>query len=107
MNRLIDIRCSECDYSERDVWKGYQEYGDCAICAAPMERWHRHSSVQGDDIPGGLDIPHGLCWPDGTPRRFYSHSEIKREAQRLGWTNVVTHMPDRGSDKSRHTTRWF
>lgn len=107
MARLIDIQCSACDYTVVDVWREYQQYGTCEKCQEPMTRWHRATAVRGDDIPGGIDIPHGICWPDGTPRRYYSHSEIAKEAKRLGWTNRVEHIPDRGKDTSRHTTRWI
>lgn len=41
--------------------------------------------VIGDDIPGGIDIHHGLCWPDGTPRRFYSKSGIREAAFEEGY----------------------
>jgi hypothetical protein len=54
-----------------------------------------------------MEIRHGICWPDGTPRRYDSRSEMKREAKALGLENTVRHMPaDPGSDKSKHTTRW-
>lgn len=61
-----------------------------------------------DSIPGGVVIEHGLCNLDGTPRTYYSHSEIKKEAERRGFTNVVTHQPSSGSDKNKrgHTSRW-
>lgn len=60
-----------------------------------------------DEIPGGIEIKHGLCHEDGTPRRYYSKSEIMREAKARGMTNYVVHQPVRGSDKSPHTTRWI
>jgi hypothetical protein len=65
-----------------------------------------NSNVIGDDIPGGLEIRHGLCNEDGSPRKYYSHTEIKKEAKRRGMTNRVEHKPLKGSDKSPHTTRW-
>jgi hypothetical protein len=67
-----------------------------------------HNNVIADDIPGGIDIPHALCNEDGSPRRYYSKSEIAREAKKRGWVNCVEHVPDpkSGSDKSKHTTRW-
>lgn len=49
--------------------------------------------VRPDSIPGGLLIHHGLCNPDGTPRRYDSHSEIALECQKRGlvkWTDVWT-----------------
>jgi hypothetical protein len=66
----------------------------------------RTAFVHGDDIPGGLEIRHGLCNADGSPRKYYSKTEIAREAKKRGLTNHVTHVPDKGSDKNKHTTRW-
>lgn len=43
-------------------------------------------SVIGDDIPGGYEVKHGICNPDGTPRKFYSKSELRRAAWENGWT---------------------
>jgi hypothetical protein len=43
-------------------------------------------AVIGDDIPGGIEIRHGICHPDGSPRRFYSKSEIRETARKAGWT---------------------
>jgi hypothetical protein len=64
------------------------------------------NSVIGDDIPGGIEIRHGLCNEDGTPRRYYSKSEMDREAKKRGLVNRVEHIPLKGSDKSPHTTKW-
>lgn len=44
-------------------------------------------SVIGDDIPGGVWIRHGICNPDGTPKKYYSKSEIKKAA----FENNLTH----------------
>lgn len=64
------------------------------------------NSVQADDIPGGIEIRHGLCNEDGSPRRYYSHSEIKKESKRRGLVNIVEHVCPPGTDKSKHTTKW-
>lgn len=64
------------------------------------------NGVVDDSIPGGLEIKNALCNSDGTPKRYDSHSDIKRAAEAAGWTNVVEHIPARGSDKSKHTVRW-
>lgn len=63
-------------------------------------------SVVADEIPGGMEIRHGLCNEDGSPRRYYSKSEMAAEAKRRGLTNYVRHVGLKGSDKSPHTTRW-
>lgn len=109
MTRLIDIECSECDYKEMDIWHTYGEkYGVCLECGAAMGRWHHSTGgVHGDDIPGGIYIPHAICHPDGTPRRFDSKSAIQKAAKEAGWTNVVEHVTPKGTDKSKHTTRWY
>lgn len=60
-----------------------------------------------DEIPGGVWIRHGICNEDGTPRKYYSKSEMVAEAKRRGLVNLVEHVPEHGSDKSRHTVRWI
>lgn len=37
-----------------------------------------------DDIPGGLEVKNGVCWPDGSPRKFYTKSSIKQAAYDAG-----------------------
>lgn len=65
-------------------------------------------AVIDDSIPGGVLIKHGLCNEDGTPRRYYSHTEMRLEAKRRGMFNRVEHVASPGSDKNRgqHTQRW-
>lgn len=46
-----------------------------------------------DSIEGGLEIAHGLCNEDGTPKTYYSRSEIRRACEVKGlipWTDVYT-----------------
>lgn len=40
--------------------------------------------IASDGIPGGLEIKHGICNPDGTPKKYYSKSEIKKAAYDAG-----------------------
>jgi hypothetical protein len=59
------------------------EVGDFPFCP------HPHTDrvlVNGDDIPGGLEIKHGICNPDGTPKKYYSKSEIRKAAFEAGYT---------------------
>lgn len=65
------------------------------------------SGAISDSIPGGVLIDHGICNRDGSPRRYYSKSEMAKEAKARGVTNRVEHIPLRGSDRSPHTTRWI
>jgi hypothetical protein len=62
--------------------------------------------VIGDDIPGGREIRHGLCNEDGSPRTYYTKSEIAKEAKRRGLSNHVTHVTEPGTDKNKWTSRW-
>lgn len=65
----------------------------------------RTSGAHGDEID--VFIKHGLCHPDGTPRRFRSKSELKRVEAQSGMTNYVRHIGTKGGDRSKHTTRWI
>lgn len=65
------------------------------------------TNVIGDDIPGGVLIYHGLCNEDGSPRRYYSKSEMEKEAKRRGLVNMVRHVTAPGTDKSKHTKKWY
>ena len=92
---MEEIKCDKCEK--------VLEIGDFPFCPHP----HEVGFVIGDDIPGGLEIRHGICNEDGSPRKYYSKSEMRAEAKRRGVENVVEHVPERGSDKSKHTTRWI
>lgn len=85
---------------------GEAECPDCGHLSQKI--WKATAEVHGDDIPGGIEIRHGLCNPDGSPRRFYSKSEMAKAAKEAGLVNLVDHRPDprSGSDKSKHTSRW-
>ena len=56
--------------------------GDWPFCKGGHGRYT--GGVIGDDIPGGIEIRHGLCNEDGSPRRYYSHSEIEKECKKRG-----------------------
>lgn len=89
----------------------------CESCNKPIEigdwPWCPHgkgtNNVIGDDIPGGIEIRHGICNPDGSPKKYYSKGEMNKEAKARGVTNIVEHVTDprSGSDKSPFTTRWI
>lgn len=80
----------------------------CKECGAETQRhWFaKPAHVVSDEIPGGMEIRHGLCNEDGSPRRYYSHSEIKAEMKKRDLINWVEHAPPPGTDKSKHTSRW-
>jgi hypothetical protein len=84
-----------CDKCQHDI-----QIGEFPFC--PHDK--QANSVIGDEID--VSIKHGLCHPDGSPRRFTSRAELKREEKRRGMENHVVHIGSKGSDKSKHTTRW-
>jgi len=51
-----------------------EEHG---LYLCPLEP-RRANAVIPDDIPGGVVIEHGICNDDGSPRTYYSRSEMKR-----------------------------
>ncbi len=66
--------------------------GEHGLYRCPLEP-RQAARVRPDSIPGGVLIAHGLCNPDGTPRRFDSQSEIRQACAVKGltpWTDVYT-----------------
>jgi hypothetical protein len=82
------------------------QVGDYPFCGKDGRHLRGANAVIPDDIPGGIVIEHGICHDDGSPRRYYSKSEINRTAKAKGLVNYVRHVGDCGSDKSPFTTRW-
>ena len=83
-----------CDRCYQDETQGEHGVGLC-----PLERRDCAPVVRPDDIVGGLEIFHGLCNEDGTPRTYYSQSEITAECKRRGlvrWTDC--HEANRTKD---------
>lgn len=88
----------------------FEDVVPCQKCGTATRRAilsGRTHNVIGDDIPGGIEIRHGLCNEDGTPRRYYSKSEMAKEAARRGLVNRVEHTTAPGTDKNKNTTRWI
>jgi hypothetical protein len=100
MKKFVDVECPNCLTQVLDAFVTIPDYPTCAKCAEAgstiqMTRLYLPSSVPnvvGDDIPGGVVIHHGVCNEDGTPKKYYSHSEIQKEATRRGLVN----RPERG-----------
>lgn len=75
------------------------DQGEHGLFLCPLEPRRDAAVVWADEIPGGLEIEHGLCNPDGTPRTYYSRSEIKSECERRGlipWSEI--HTEDKTKD---------
>ena len=62
----------------------------CPSCSGPTtvidDRGDRAAVVVGDSFPGGFYAEHGVCHPDGSPRRFDSRTELKRALNEAGLT---------------------
>jgi hypothetical protein len=59
----------------------------CPACGGAQQRLEplgeqKAPTVIGDEID--VTIPHGLCYDDGTPRRFRSRSELKAAERAKG-----------------------
>ena len=74
---------NECDRCYKPI-DNPEEHG---LMLCPLEpRRTPTPGVATDDIPGGIQIRHGLVNPDGSPRTFYSKTEIRRAANEAGLT---------------------
>ena len=58
--------------------------GEHGLWRCPLEPRRTAPTVWPDDIPGGVEIRNGLCHEDGSPRRFYSRSEIRAACEVKG-----------------------
>jgi len=104
---MYDLTCKN-GHEQYNLLLKLGERPPCPECAEPTETlWKSASGVSTDDIPGGMEIRHGLCNEDGSPRRYYSKSEMAKEAKRRGLENRVRHVSAPGTDKAPHTTRWI
>ncbi len=76
---------------------------DCPTCGAKTtlsdNRTNQAHGIITDDIPGGLDVPNAICNPDGSPKRYYSKSSIRKAANDAGWTIA-------GETPKIERTRW-
>ena len=105
---VYDRICDACGAIKLDCLEPLSAPNMSCGCGGTLKRgWtQRGAAVIGDDIPGGMDVKHGICNDDGSPRRFYSKSEMRQAAEARGLVNMVRHVPLPGSDKSPHTVRW-
>ena len=61
------------------------QIGQFPFCGGdPAKHVSAASVVIGDDFPGGVWIRHGAVNDDGSPRKFYSKTEIKRVLNEKG-----------------------
>lgn len=102
---MFDMKCPDCG-ATFDMFVRIGEEKSCT-CGGLLEKvWlpGNANSVIGDECD--IYVKHGLCHADGTPKRFTSKSEMNKEAEKRGFTNVVEHKGFKGRDTSPHTSRW-
>lgn len=115
---LYDRCCEKCGYRKDDCYEqSTAPVVSCPMrpggdyCYGEMKRIDMTQNpgakgrAQGDECD--ITVTHGLCNSDGTPHRYRSKSEMKRETEKRGLTNLVEHKGLKGSDKSPHTQRWY
>lgn len=69
------------------------DHGEHGVYLCPLEPRAFGVTMRPDEIPGGLVIEHGLCNEDGSPRTYYSRSEIRLECQKRGltpWSDIYS-----------------
>lgn len=105
--KRIDLECPTCGAQTHDLYvKSDEAYPQCPTCETSLV-WlpSAGGTVIGDDIPGGYEVRHGLCNGDGSPRRYYSRSEMRKEADRRGLVNHVERGVSDRKDYDRATRK--
>lgn len=96
MKKFVDLVCTGCQQELVDTFCTIPDYPPCPACHAPTTRLWLPTSVpaiKGDEIPGGVWIRNGVCNADGTPKKYYSYSEIEKAANAKGYVS----RPERGA----------
>lgn len=81
--------------------------GDHGLGLCPYEPRPVQYGVRQDSIEGGLWIAHGLCNPDGSPRRYDSRSEITRECAKRGLVRWTDGYEERATKEGRERADWM
>ena len=70
----------------------------CPTCGAPTDlvddRPKYSPMIATDSLVGGLEVPHGkgIINPDGSPKKYYSKTDLYRALNENGW-NIVGDTP--------------
>lgn len=107
--KLRQYHCENCGTTSEPMLAWDYQKVQCSKCGSLAEEagyrcGEKAPGVIGDECD--VVVKHGICWPDGTPRHYRSKSEMRRVAAQMGLSQHVEHIPQRGSDKSPHTTKW-
>lgn len=81
-------RCPKCDTVAK-IWDWSDKLPlPCPTCTTStylyIETKGDAPGIATDSLVGGLDVRHGVCWPDGSPRRFDSKTDLKRALNEAG-----------------------
>lgn len=101
--------CDTCKNRTKSLQWDYEPTPACATCGGAQGPLYGQGNKAATIIGDECDFlaPHGVCHEDGSPRRFTSKAEYRQALAAKGLENIVTHVPNRGSDKSKFTTRWI
>lgn len=94
--------CSGCAARTAPLLWSYDPIPPCAVCGAPQQSAdgpapEKAHAVIGDEID--RTIEHGLCYKDGTPRRFTSRQELKRAEAQSGYRILEKGERFRGDER--------
>lgn len=85
------FRCCRCEHTFKHLGWDYEPFPRCPACNAEdmcvlnYPTSGSSAGVIGDEIPGGILIDHAICNPDGSSKRYYSKTEIRRAANERGY----------------------
>jgi hypothetical protein len=77
------------------------EIGDFPFCP------HGHGANSISDDSCDVWVRHGIMNEDGSPKHYTSKLAIAQAAKAKGLTPMVRHVGGEGTDKSKHTQRWY
>lgn len=86
------------------------DQGEHGLYRCPLEPRRIAPTIWADDIPGGVEIANGLCHEDGTPKRYYSRSEIRLACAVKGvipYHDVYAEQGNRRLEDARHRDDWL
>lgn len=84
--------------------------GEHGLGLCPLEPRRAQYAVWQDTIEGGLEISNGICNEDGTPKRYYSWSEIAAACKAKGvipYHDVYAEGGNRTLEDARHREDWI
>lgn len=104
---MYDRCCNQCGEIYIDMWEPIVREDPVHACGGVLERVRLptgRGQVLGDECD--VWVKHGICNDDGTPKHYTSKKDMREAAQKKGMENHVVHIGAKGSDKSKHTSRW-